>query len=63
VRSSLAARLDMVVPSLKVDTHYTPGTGVSLQQSSPSGSCMQGYLGHKKASRVVPARVAHPVGD
>src|ERR1035437_7957918 len=49
VRWSLAARLDMVVPSLKADTpDYTPGTGASLLQYRLSDRCPQGMAVTKK---------------
>src|ERR1019366_7724561 len=63
VRSSLAARLDMVVPSLKVDTRLYAGNRCFVTAIQAIRSMPAGHGGHKKASRVAPARGTYPVGD
>src|SRR4051812_46170096 len=63
VRSSLAARLDMAIPSLKSISNYTPGTGASLRQRRLLNSCIQGIAVTKKRAGLPRHAVAHPIGD
>src|SRR5258705_13831379 len=63
VRSSLAARLDMSVPSLKSVCRIYAGTRGFVTPMPAIRLMPAGYRGHKKASRDTPARRSHPVGD
>src|SRR5260370_6734284 len=56
VRSSLAARLDMSVPSLKSVCRIYAGTRGFVTPMPAIRLMPAGYRGHKKASRDTPAR-------
>src|SRR6266404_2598303 len=56
VRSSLAARLDMAVPSLNSISQLYAGNRPFVTATQAIKFVHTGYRGHKKASRVAPAR-------
>src|SRR3981081_1376760 len=56
VRSSLAARLDMAIPSLKSLSLLYTGNRRFVTATQAIKFMHTGYRGHKKASRVAPAR-------
>src|SRR5579859_3749344 len=62
-RVPLAARLDIMFPSLKADTPLYAQNRNFVTAKPAKRRCMARHDGHKKASRVSPARGAYPDGD